>query len=481
MKKEKSLAGNSIFYLINNVLNIAFPLVTSIYVAHVLLPDNIGEVAYAQNIAQYFVTFAFLGIPTYGMREVAKVRNNQEKLNKLYSELFTINFISTCVFLAAYLVLVFSVEAYRTNCTVYLIAGGSIALNAMNISFLYEGLEEFKFVSVRNFIFKFVSLALLIALVRSPGDYLNYAAITVIGTAGNYILNMIFAPRFVRLEFKGLNLKQHMRAILMLVVVNFAIEVYSLINTTILGMLSGKANVTFFTYGNKVYSALKVAINSFTMVIVPRITIHYKERNYAEFNRIIKQVLSIIILLSIPLICGIWLVGTDLVLMLFGEAYITSATVLKTLSFSLLISPVGYLLGSRIMLVTGNEKKMILPVAAGAVANVITSFLFIGNLREQGAAIAALISEIVVMLIYVSYGKKYVELSGIIKETIVVIFASIIMTISLILLGLCHIPLLWKLALQVLSAIVVYFGVLVAVKEPITTIYLQKILANMRQ
>ena len=80
--KEKSLTTNSIYFLIYNILNVLFPLITGIYVAHVLLPVFIGSVQYAQNIASYFVILAFLGIPTYGMREISKHRSDKEQLKK---------------------------------------------------------------------------------------------------------------------------------------------------------------------------------------------------------------------------------------------------------------------------------------------------------------------------------------------------------------------------------------------------------------
>ena len=102
-EKKKSLSRGGVYYLIYNVINMAFPFITGMYVARKLLPANIGSVAAAQNLAQYFVILAFLGIPTYGMREISKARNNKDELSKLHSELFVINFISTFAFLTIYL------------------------------------------------------------------------------------------------------------------------------------------------------------------------------------------------------------------------------------------------------------------------------------------------------------------------------------------------------------------------------------------
>ena len=99
----KSLTKNSLFYMLYNILNVIFPFFTGIYVARILLPDNIGIVETARNLAQYFVIFSFLGIPTYGLREISKARKNREELNKIYSELIVINTISTIIFLFLYM------------------------------------------------------------------------------------------------------------------------------------------------------------------------------------------------------------------------------------------------------------------------------------------------------------------------------------------------------------------------------------------
>lgn len=112
---QKSLVKNSVFYMFYNLLNMLFPFITSIYVARILLPASVGEVAYAQNIVSYFSVLAFLGIPTYGVREIAKVRNNKKELSIVFSELFIINGISTFFFSAAYYFFVISVVAKNSN------------------------------------------------------------------------------------------------------------------------------------------------------------------------------------------------------------------------------------------------------------------------------------------------------------------------------------------------------------------------------
>lgn len=465
MKEKKSITKNSIFYLIYNILNVIFPFLTGIYVTHILLPDAIGQVETARNFVQYFVIFSFLGIPTYGLREVSKNRNDQKKLNKIYTELMLINSISTFVFCIIYAILILIIPRCAENIVLYSIVGISLVMNFLNNSWLYEGLEEFKYISLRNLLFKLLSFLALILFVKSSEDYLIYALITVIGTVGNYILNIVHARKFVKFELKNLNLKQHISAIIYLVVVNLAIEIYSLVDITMLGIFCDNNTVAFYSYGTKIYRIILQIVNTFTMVLVPRIALYFKENKKEEFNALITKTVKVIIIITIPTIIGINFTSSYLITKIYGPEYIRSAVVLNILSFILLISPMGYLLGSRILLVVNKEKKMIIPVAIGALVNIIGNYILINKYAEIGAAIASLISEIIVMIIYITLGKKYFQLKSL-KENIVKVFIAVsIMSIYLFIISKLKLQSMIITFLQIIGACIIYCTILYSLKE----------------
>lgn len=479
--KAKSLSKGGVYYLIYNVINLAFPFLTGIYVARILLPQDIGSVAAARNLAQYFVILAFLGIPTYGMREIAKVRDNNSERSKVFSELYAINLISTCVFLVCYILLVMIVPNYRESIVLYLIAGVSIALNAFNISWLYEGLEEFKFISIRNIIFKVVSFVLLILFVRNPSDYLLYAGITIIGTAGNYIVNMLFAPRFVRISFHNLHLKRHMKSIFYLVAVNLAIELYSLVDVTMMNFFSKKESITFYKYGHNIYIMLLQVINTFTMVLIPRATYYFKEGKKKEFNDLVSKALRFIILFSAPMIIGIQFTATFLITKMYGQQYINSASILQMFAILLLVSPIGYLLGSRMLLATGNENKMIISVGIGAIINVVGNAVLIPMYSEFGATIASIISEFVVMIVYVYLGKPFFKLNGIIRTTGKVVVSSLAMLTFLFGCKLLSVKGWLLLCMQVSGATFIYAAIILLLHEETISPYFDKLLLKLRK
>lgn len=465
--EHKSLTINSIFYLGNQLLNILFPLFTGIYVARVLLPENIGEVAYAQNIVQYFVIFSFLGLPTYGLREISRVRGNRTQLNKVFSELYIINFCSTLFFLLLYTILILEIDVLRDDISLYSIVGGSIAINFLNISWLYDGLEEFQVVTTRNALFKFLCVILLVIFVRSREDYLWYAAISVVGIAGNSLVNMLLSTRYVSFTLRGLSFVRHLKPIVFLVAVNFAIEIYTLVDVTMLGIMSGATNVAFYSYGSRMSKILMTVVNSFTMVIVPRMVLYYREGKINEYNLLLTKTFKLIVLLSIPMIIGLQFIADDLVTMLYGQVFLNSAVILKILCLLLVISPTGYLLGSRVMLATNQENKMLISVSIGAIVNLLGNFILIQQYAEFGAAIASVISEIIVMIVYVSFGRRYFSLSGVTHSLVRILLASLAMAATLILIYSLQISIYIRILLELTVGIIVYFSVLLLLKEEI--------------
>lgn len=477
---NKSLIKNSIFYMIYNILNMLFPFFTNMYVARVLLPSSIGEVAYAQNIVSYFSILAFLGIPTYGVREIAKVRYKKEELSSAFSELLIINFISTLFFSIIYYALIFIASSFRENRILYSVVGITIILNMLNVSWLYEGLEEFGFISLRNAVFKIVMFGLVLLVVKKEQDILSYAAISVFGVAGNNIINIIHANKYIYFKINNLNFQRHLKSIFILAVVNLAIEIYTLVDTTMLGIMSTKEHVAYYYYASKVNKILLQITNTITIVLVPRISLYYKEQRMDEFNRLLTKALKIIIIGAVPIIIGLQFTSSFLFSHFFGNAYISSALVERILCTVLVISPIGYLLGSRVMLVSNNESKMATCVCIGAIINLIGNFILIHQFNEVGAALASVISEIVIMIIYIYQGKNVYKLNEY-KSTILKV--SVASMSEIIILFICNLfSESWgKLIIEIFLASCIYVTTLILLKESIVKEFLLMILKKIKQ
>ena len=177
---QQSIAKNAIFNILYKALNVFFPFISASYVSHILLSSGDGKVAYAQNIAQYFVLLAPLGLKTYGVKQIAKNRNDKYKRNKKFSELFLINFVSTTIFSLIYYIIIFNSSYFEENRLLFCVTGLAIVFNYINIDWFYEGIEQYAYIAIRSFIIKLVSLIMLFIFVKSPSDYVIYALIYLI-------------------------------------------------------------------------------------------------------------------------------------------------------------------------------------------------------------------------------------------------------------------------------------------------------------
>ncbi len=166
MSKHDGLFQNSVYNVIYKLLDALFPLVSAAYLGRVLMSDGVGKVAYAQNIAQYFVLAASLGIPNYGIREIARRRKDEEQTKELFSSLFFINLISTLICTALYYALILNLPYFSSRKMISLAAGLLIIFNAFNVDWFYQGQEAFKYIAIRSFVVKVISLAAIFVFIR---------------------------------------------------------------------------------------------------------------------------------------------------------------------------------------------------------------------------------------------------------------------------------------------------------------------------
>jgi len=162
--KKNSLAVNSIFNVIYKGFTALFPLITASYIARTLLPEKLGLVSYAQTIVTYFTTLASLGLPNYGVKYISNAGNNIAERSKNFFELFTINGISTSVFLALYYSIVNNFTYFQNKRLVLNVMGLLLILNYFNVDWFYQGIEEYRIISVRSIIVKVLSFVLVVFL-----------------------------------------------------------------------------------------------------------------------------------------------------------------------------------------------------------------------------------------------------------------------------------------------------------------------------
>lgn len=408
--KKKSILINLIYNSIYTALNILFPIITLPYISRILKADGIGKVNYAINIVAWFLVFASLGIPKYGVREISKVKDNEKLLSKVFSELFIINFLLTIICSIIYLISINNIVYMSNNRSLFMVVGFQLILNIFNVDWLYQGIEEFGYITKRSILIKTISLIAIFLFVKDEKDYIYYALILSLATVGNNVFNTIHLKKHITFCFYSLELKRHFLPLCFLSSAQLAVSLYALLDTTILGFLCGDSIIGYYTNSQKIIKSIASMCATLGTVLLPRLVAMFSEKNIAGIEKIAEQTVKVILWICTPICVGLAILSEDIVLLLFGRDFIECIDTVRLFSPYILITTLGNLFGVQLLMTFGEEKKLLLSVIVGAFVSLCVNIIFIPQYQQNGAVLASISAELVVMLIQIINCKKYIKI-----------------------------------------------------------------------
>jgi O-antigen/teichoic acid export membrane protein len=407
--KKKSLTSNYIFNVSLTVLNLLFPMITFPYVSRVIGVSGVGKVGYVTSIVNYFLIFASLGIPNYGVREIAKSSDDKNKSSKVFSEIFLIGVISSFLSFSVYYIMIFSFGYFKGERNLYIISGLTLILNMFSIDWMYKGFEDYKFFTMRSLFFKVVSIALLFVLVTGRGDYINYALVSIIALSGANIVNIIMSRRHVKFSFKGLKIKRHLTPIMILLSTEIAINIYANLDSTMLGAIAGDLYVGYYTAAIKITKMVVPVVTSLGIVLLPRLSYYIKENNRAEFDGLVSKSIQYILFISLPAVTGLFMLSPEIIRLFSGRDFEPAITSMRICTPIVLFMGLSNLTGVQILIPLGKEKQLLKAVIIAAVTNFILNLVMIPLFKQNGAAISTVVVEFLVLAIQMYYIKDYLK------------------------------------------------------------------------
>ena len=305
MAEKKSLVKNSIFNMIYKGFTALFPLITTSYISRVLLPAGVGRVGYANTIVAYFVLIASLGIPTYGVKAIAQSGETKEGRSRTFWELFFINLAATLMCIVAYYVFVDNFPHFADRKLLFQIMGLMLVLNIFNIDWFYQGMEEYSYIATRSIIVKILSFVAMLLFVKKAKDYVIYAFILCVATAGNNLLNAWNLRKYIGKPDVGLHPGRHLKPVLILLASTIATEIYTMLDTIMLEYYHGETCVGYYSNPVKIVRMTYTVVIALVAVFYPRISYHYKQKEYDRCNELLSRGFKIMLLLALPCTVGI--------------------------------------------------------------------------------------------------------------------------------------------------------------------------------
>lgn len=405
----KTIKLNFILNISRLFLSTAFILIITPYITRVLGPSKLGKVEYANSIVIYLINFTALGIPVYGIREVAKYRDNQKELSKILIELSLILFITTIV---GYIVLALLLHKnFLEIKDIILVTSLNILLSNMGVEWFYQGIENQLYITKRFILVRVLTLAATFLFVKDERDYLAYAFILVILQSGSNILNFINLRKYIifkGIKFFELEIKKHIKPIFMIFSATIATTIYLQLDSVMIGNVSKEA-VGLYIVPNKLIRMMLVIITALGSVLLPRITNCLKNKDYKNYNIYINNSLNYIFFISIPVAVSCFLLADNIINIMAGSQFKDSILTMKILSPILFTIGIAYFLGFQLLYPLGLEKYYTYSVIVAAIVNFIFNYLMIPKYLQNGAAIGTVIAETVGPLIMLFFARKYLK------------------------------------------------------------------------
>ena len=424
-----SLKKNAFYSVLKAFMNIAFPVITFPYASRILTPDSIGCVNFSNSIVQYFLIFATLGIGNYGTREAAKIKDNKEKLSQFVMELFTINFISTLIAYLLFFICFFCIPKLFPYRTLLLISCTKILFTLIGFDWLYTAEEEFRYITLRSTVFQIISLFFLFIFVKSPDDTNKYALFGIIASVGSNVINFFYARKFVCFKITSLHLLKHLKPIFVFFGMTLVISIYTILDTSMLGFLSTNAEIGFYSVATKITNMVTSLLTAIIAILLPRLSFYVEKGLTAEFEQTIYKTITIMQILSIPIVCGLVILAHPIILLISGNQY-EHADIAMIIMAPVVFKCVFEGIACETLSSQKKEKISLYACIAGATANIILNAILIPVHGHRGAAIGTLISQTVVMLGQIIPQHIYFFRKKYIKNILSVIFSTLIMSIS---------------------------------------------------
>ena len=369
--KIHSVKFNFIMNFIMTASSILFPLITFPYISRVLLSVGNGKVAFASSVITYFTMFASLGIPTYGIRACAKVRDDKEKLSKTVQELLIINSVTMLATGIVFALCVIFVPKFWAEKELFIINGIGMVLNVFAINWLYNALEQYAYITICNLAVKIVSLALMFALVRNPEDYVIYGAISMFASCASYV--------------------------------------YTNLDVVMLGFMKGDRDVGYYNAAIKVKTILVTLITSLGTVLLPRLSYYVKKGEDEAFYRMIGKAVSFVVLAGTPLTVYFGMFAKESILFLAGEDFLGAVAPMVILMPTLLLIGLSNITGIQILTPRNREKQVLYSILWGAGIDFLLNFVLIPRYSSSGAAFATVAAELAVLAIQCIYLKEILK------------------------------------------------------------------------
>lgn len=350
-----SIKRNLVYNFILSVSQVFLPLLSIPYISRVLNPAGIGEVSFIDSFTFYFISIAEFGIVVYGMREVARLRNEPEK-KKLVSELLLLHIISSSITLVLYSIAVYFIWNKIHDVRILYFSFSFLIVNFFACEWYFLGMEKFRYITFRSVLSRLLGLISIYLLIKEPSDYFIYYAIIASSAMMNSLWNNYLLFKEVSISFKSINWRRHIPKLRITYFISLVYGITLILDNVLLRIVSTASAVGYYAFSVKIVRISTTLLSDSIQVFFPRIVSFLKENDHKQVQLMITRNLQLLILFSVPICAGVFLLAEPLVIIFLGEQFIPATDNLKILATFPLLKSYNHFLSKQVLISHNRER-----------------------------------------------------------------------------------------------------------------------------
>ena len=461
---KKSIAKNYIYNLIYQIIILILPLVTTPYISKVLGAENVGIYSYTLSIATYFILFGTFGITTYGQREIAYLQDNKEERTKVFWEIILLRLFTMFISMIAFYIFYVEGKQYQIYYKILIL---ELVATCFDISWFFQGLEEFKKTVIRNVIIKIISVISIFIFVKTKEDLIIYFIIYVLSNLLGNISLWFYLPRYLcKVKVKELNIKRNIRPTISLFIPQIAIQIYTVLDKTMIGKILGDmVEVGNYEQSQKIIKMSLTVITSLGTVVSPRIASTIVKGKKEEVKHYLANSFNFVWFLGIPMMFGIMAISLKLVPWFLGEEFIKSIGILMLGAPIIMAIGLNNVSGIQYLIAVKKQNIFTKSVIIGAVFNFCLNLILINLFGAVGAIISSALAETLILFVQLVYIRKDISLKIVYNNCMKYILSGIIMFVITFFVGLYMKATIITTIIQIIIGIIVYGIMLLLLKD----------------
>lgn len=471
---SKSVSKNYIYNVSYQLLLLITPFITTPYLSRVLEPAGIGTYSYTYSIVSYFILLSSLGVADYAQREIAYQQDNPHLQSRTFYEVNLIRFLLVGLSLCVYY---FVVSRFSGDHLIYWYQALNIVAVLFDISWFFQGLEEFGKIVLRNFIIKFASIILIFVLIHEPTDLNKYVCLIGMMNVLSGLSIWLYLPKYLvsvpRREIKPF---RNFSIIIQMFLPQIAIQIYTVLDKTMIGVMTGSPLENgYYEQAEKVVKMSLTIVTSLGTVMLPRIAYAYAHKDYETIRTSMMHSYRFVWFLTVPMFCGFIAVSNNFVPWFFGPGYDKVVPLMQILSGLVIAIGLSNVTGIQYMLPTNQQNKLTLTVVCGAVVNFALNLFLIPMMQSIGAAIASLIAEITVTAVQFYIVRNVFSIAQIGQLSIRYLFSGLIMFAVTYPLSIYLKPGITHTFIAIAAGCLIYAGILLLTKDSMLYMFISKV------